>query len=123
MLHNRVIRRVVERQQPAFDIFMLSILRCPVDDLLRNARERVTFCYVHGPGIRCILNVMLKAGLDCCEFLHYHFEAILAGFFQVDARKVKVSQSMFDRAAAGLAGIGGQGLADMGIGALQSLVL
>lgn len=66
---------------------------------------------------------MLKPGLDRRELLHDYFEAILVGFFQIDASKAKVSQGVLDRAATGFVRIGRERGADVSIGALQAYVL
>ncbi len=123
MRHNRVIRGIVERQQPAVQLFEGGVIGGPCDGLFRQPGELFGVAYVQRPGVRGVLDVVFEAGLCRREFLHDRLESVLGLFFEVDAGQVKVAQRVVDGAAAGLGGTGGQGFPDMRIGTLQLLIL
>ncbi len=123
MRHDRVVRRVIECQQPAFPASLCRFRGGALQDLRRKSLEFAGIVYRQRPCVRRVLDIVVEVGLCCRERLHDFPEALLLLFRQVYTGQAKVAQGVGYRVPLRLTGGRGHAAFDPGIGLLQPDVL
>ena len=96
--HYRDIGGLIQAQQPAVEVFLLSPLPRLLDDRLVEPAQVVWIGNVVRPAVRRIQYVLFELRLQLRELQHHVLEAALAFGVQADAGEAEVSQRMFHHA-------------------------
>ncbi len=90
------IRRLIEREDPALDTFLVSAFAGLLDEHLIQATQLVAIGDVIGPAVGGVEDVLLELRLQLGELQHHRLEALFALHGQADSGEPEIAQRMLD---------------------------